>query len=247
MNQRTVSIYLILDDAESPRYVGRSFDPARRPQDHLRKHPEWAKSYRLLESVSVGTRWQDRERYWIAYYRRFASLENIARGGGSAGPKSPDAIRRQREKVLGRKQSPETIAKIREALRRRTPEQWAAIGAKVSQSKKGKVPNWTPEGKQRTIEALKRRGSPMQGKRHSAETIAILRIKNRRPPNSGRFQPGKPNPKSEAWRRAVSVALTGRRLSEETKQKIREKRALQDMSSRRKRPAITESQLCLEI
>lgn len=232
---RPVSIYLILDDAECPRYVGRSFHPNRRPLDHLRKYPEWAKTFRVLELVSSNVRWQERERYWIAYYRRFANLENIARGGGSAGPKSPDTIRRQREKLLGRRRSPEVIAKIKEALRRRTPEQRTAIASKISLAKKGKSPYLSESERLRRSLALKGNAF-MKGRRHSEETRKRIGEKSKgHPPNRGSFSADKPPlPRTLEWIEKIRVANLGKRHSEETKAKIRQKRALQDMSSRRK-------------
>jgi hypothetical protein len=228
---KPIAIYLVLDDAERPRYVGRSVRPRVRIMEHARRHV-WAHSLRILEWVPLGVRWQERERYWIRYYRRFSQLENVNDGGGACIVKSEETKRRFREKMTGRRHSPETLVRIRDTVRRRSPEQQAEINQRISAAKKGKVPKWSPEGKQRTIDMLKRRGSPMEGKKHSPETIALLRIKNKRPPNAGSFQLGKPNPKSDAWRQAMSRVMTGRKLSEETKQKIREKRALQDMSSR---------------
>lgn len=214
---RPVAIYLILDESESPRYVGRTFHSNRRPLDHFRKHPDWAKSSRLLEVVPDGVRWQDRERYWIAYYRRFASLENIARGGGSAGPKSPDAIRRQREKVLGRKNTPEQRAKISYGLKGKH------AGGRHN---KGKVRTEAMRLRMAEIsKALwvsgKIKGNT--GRRHSEETRLIIGEKSKgRPPNSGSFQKGVPSPKSEAWRLKVSLANRGKTVSAETRRKIRE-------------------------
>lgn len=243
---RTVAIYLILDDAESPRYIGRTFHPHRRPLDHIRNHPDWGRTYRVVEVVADGVRWQERERYWIAYYRRFAPLENIARGGGSAGPKSPDAIRRQREKITGRKMSDASIERMREAIRSRSPEKRAEIGRRISEAKRGRSPILTDAERQRRADAA-RGNKNMLGKQHSIESRRIIGEKSKgRAVNSGSFQKGVFRPKSEEWKRKRSLSQKGKKLSEETKQKIREKRALQDMSSRRKSRNV-EAQQWLQI
>lgn len=99
---KTVSIYLILDEAECPRYVGKSNNPSSRCGLHLKvnKEKSWA-NYRILEVVAIDVRWEDRERYWIAYYRqRCNTLENITRGGGGA------------SWINGRKLSIEHVAKL---------------------------------------------------------------------------------------------------------------------------------------
>lgn len=240
---KPIAIYVVLDEAECPRYVGRTFDPSRRLLEHARKWV-WVKGIRTLEWVTDGVRWQDRERYWINCYRRFALLDNIARGGGSAGPKSEESKRKFREKMVGRKLSVETRRRIVLAIANRPLERKIAIARKISEAKKGKVPNWSAEGKARTIAVLKRIGSPMAGKKHSDETKRLIGEKGKgRPPNSGSFQKGRVAPKTEEWKHKMSQIMKGRRLSESTKQKIREKRALQDMSSRRKKHSATaESQ-----
>lgn len=186
-----IAIYLILDEAETPRYVGKTIRPLRRPLDHLRRHPEWAHSFRILEIVGEGSRWQDRERYWIAYYRRFAILENIARGGGSAGEKSAAAIEQFQQKMRGRGRSAETVSRIKQAIRNRTPEERAAIADKISAAKKGRAVNHTPEGRQRSLQALEQNRGSFAGRHHSAAALLKISENQRgRAPNSGSFQKG---------------------------------------------------------
>lgn len=105
---RNVAIYLVLDDAESPRYIGKSVAPIQRCQKHLRRQ-SWAASYRILEWCPEGA-WESREKYWIAYYRRRYPrwMENISKGG--SGTTAP--VR------LGHKSSAESNRKRSESLER---------------------------------------------------------------------------------------------------------------------------------
>jgi len=183
-----IAIYLILDDAECPRYVGKSYRPGCRVLDHFRMFPAWAKSWRVLEWVEQGVRWQERERFWIKYYRRFCAMENVARGGGSSSPKSPKTIALHAAKIRGQKRSEETRANLRLAIARRSPERKREIAAKISAAKRGRSPRLTDAERERRRLAIA--GKKLhQGHRHSAETIAILRAKNMgRAPNSGSFK-----------------------------------------------------------
>lgn len=61
------------------------------------------------------------------------------------------------------------------------------------------------------------------GSRHSAETRHKIGLKSKgHPPNRGSFQPGRPSPKSAAWRLKMSAIMAGRRVSDDTKRKLSE-------------------------
>lgn len=113
---KRAAIYLITDDAETPRYVGKSADPRQRCQRHLLRHA-WAHAYRVLEWVADSDRWQDREKFWIRYYRRFSKLENVTEGGGSCVEHSPETLQKMRYT-----KSPEQRAQISATIRRRWRE-----------------------------------------------------------------------------------------------------------------------------
>lgn len=199
-----------------------SEETRRRVSESLKGRTPWNKGVRGIIKLSEDTRRKISE----ANRGKASPLRGIKRDP-SIGAKISAAN-------TGRKRPAEEAARMRDALNRRTPEQWAAIGRRISESKRGKSPNLSDAERLRRSKAA-RGNSNMRGKHHSAATRKIIGEKGRgRPPNSGSFQPGKPSPKSAAWRAAMSARMTGRKLSEETKQKIREKRALQDMSYRRK-------------
>lgn len=98
MTKRTWTIYALTDPrTEEVRYVGVSVRPKARYNEHLsnavkggRTHRDcWIRSliyqeirpgYLVLEEVPEES-WQERERYWIAYYRERGHLTNITDGG----------------------------------------------------------------------------------------------------------------------------------------------------------------------
>lgn len=165
---KSVAIYLITDEAETPRYVGKSATPRHRFMRHLLRST-WAVSYRILEWVEPGIRWQDRERYWIRYYRRFAPLENISKGGGGIEHtdvtraklryvKSPehrlkiaDTVRLRWRQGFFSAPSPETVERIRDAKNRNRA---LYVGNAWGRAGRGqKRPKRSPETKRRQAEA----------------------------------------------------------------------------------------------
>lgn len=83
-------IYLICDSVNRPQYIGKTNNLAKRFYAHCRRG-EWAYSITVIEKVKDDDRWQDRERFWIAYYSRWYTLKNIAKGGqGGSGPRSAE-------------------------------------------------------------------------------------------------------------------------------------------------------------
>lgn len=75
------------------KYIGKAYDPHRRYDQHLTKSSlavnAWVRSVRLkgqnpelkiLEQVSYMY-WQERERYWIWFFRHFLKLLNVTDGG----------------------------------------------------------------------------------------------------------------------------------------------------------------------
>lgn len=146
-----VYIYALIDpDTKAVRYIGRSVSPQDRFYGHMSKCEEgkthchrWLKSLKrkgkqpIMEIVEQATpnTYQEREAYWISYYRSIgAPLTNLAAGGdgalgtahtaeakqrmseyaksiGRKPPLTPEVIEKRRKKVTGRKDSTEVRKK----------------------------------------------------------------------------------------------------------------------------------------
>lgn len=106
--------------------------------------------------------WQERERYWIEHFSKISPLTNLDSGGRNGQLKSEETRAKIRAKALGRKQSPESIAKMKATkLATLTPERRENIAA----AKRGK--KWSDERKAAHSLALK-------GRKHSEETRAKI-------------------------------------------------------------------------
>lgn len=98
-NRSPVQIYALTDpDTDEVRYVGKARDAKHRLASHYRdaRHRKtkvyaWINSLasqsktvglRILEEVAESD-WEQRERHWIAYYRTFGQLTNLADGGNN--------------------------------------------------------------------------------------------------------------------------------------------------------------------
>lgn len=179
-------IYCLIDPRNGQiRYVGKTNNLRTRYTMHLLEKRNTRKNAWLKSLSKVGARplmevlevfensndldWQDGERFWISYLRFLGENLTNHDSGGNAGRRqcqeTKDAIR---AKAIGRKQSPETIAK----------------------SKATRLERLTPELRERLrLVNL--------GRKHTDET-----------------------------KRARSIALTGRPVSEETRRKISESNKL---------------------
>ena len=131
VNNRPVFIYLLLDGNGAPLYVGKTINPSLRPKDHRKRFPE--AQYVIVEKVSASERWQDRERFWIAYYRQWFALANKAPGGGGMGPLTEEQRTRISLKQKGVPKSPQAVANMKAAKR---PSQTAEAKRKVSEFQK---------------------------------------------------------------------------------------------------------------
>lgn len=67
-----VAIYILRDQENAVRYVGKSFNPYHRFTVH-RKAKGWPSTYEVVEWVSQSE-WPARELHWIAEYRKQGSL-----------------------------------------------------------------------------------------------------------------------------------------------------------------------------
>lgn len=132
---KPTAIYALLDPRTAePRYIGKSVQPKERFWLHLHysRHPELQKSQmsykdrwiasllhagaepRMVIIEWTGSKWQDRERFWIALFLCLGfKLTNTTKGGdGIDAPRTKE----WREKIgaahRGKKRSQETIEKV---------------------------------------------------------------------------------------------------------------------------------------
>lgn len=110
-----VAIYALYDATLRVRYVGMSRNIDGRITTH-RRRKDWLYGYEILEwAESDG--WQERERYWIAFYRQVYQLENIARGGAGH-PHTEQSRAKISAANKGRIKSPSEIANMMASRKR---------------------------------------------------------------------------------------------------------------------------------
>ena len=108
---RPVAIYLLLDEAGVPRWVGKTENIINRMKQHRYARP-WVRSCPIVECADLRN-WREREQDWIARGRRAGwPLENKDFGGGAGGwHQSPEAKARISASKRGKRNSPEAIAR----------------------------------------------------------------------------------------------------------------------------------------
>lgn len=217
LNSETTFIYALVDpNTQQIRYVGKSNDPQVRLYRHFREKGntykvKWLQSLKekgqtpeilILEEVHVS-QWQERESYWISFYRaQGLDLANGTDGGDG---------------IHGMKHTPEARAKISEAGkgnqyskgRKHPPEEIARRAAsmkghEVSEETREKI-SASKRGKPRSPETIAKMSASLTGRKQSAEMIEKKR---------GRKV-------SEETKMKMSLAAKGRIVSEETKAKLR--------------------------
>jgi hypothetical protein len=149
---RPVAIYVLLDETDEPRWVGKTIALHGRLGRHSYDRP-WFRTYVVLEWATRAT-WIERERYWIAFGREFGwRLENRAGGGeGSHGFKMPEWFGPYiSAKFRGQKLSPDHVAKLKAKWAERKTAGWvfpeegkrrisaANKGRKLSEEHKAKI------------------------------------------------------------------------------------------------------------
>jgi group I intron endonuclease len=216
---KSVFIYALIDPTTNEmHYIGKSKHPKRRLTDHMSlSQPQnealigWLRTLKesglrptlqILEEVP-SDQWQDRECYWIAYYREHnAPLTNID-AGGLHSPLSSSTKAKLRDANLGKDRGPEFSAKMIEVMadkkgKKRPPE----VGTKVSATKTGTTrPPFSDEwrkniaessrGRKHTPESIEKIAAAKRGKKHSPETLAKMSLSHKKrqsikqsPPNS---------------------------------------------------------------
>jgi len=179
----------------------------------------------IIEEVAAPHTWQDRERYWIAEYRRLGfDLCNQSSGGeGSPGVlksaetraklsaaskgrmQSPETKARRSASCKGRKVSPVILKKIRETVANRSPERRAEIAAKMAAARVGMKHSMASRQKMRKSHLGILRG------KHSEETRAKIGAGNK-----GRRM-------SAEQRAKLSMAITKRMADPDIRRQISEK------------------------
>lgn len=147
-------IYLVTDENSLPRYVGKAVSVRYRFAEHRKIH-QWAVQVFVIEEVKTPDTWQEREKFWIAYYSMYFTLENKTPGGNGSGPWSEARKQRKRQS----KRSKEAIEAHRQSMKDRGPELEADRRQRISQTLKRNSPR-SSEVYQRIAESRKRNAKP---------------------------------------------------------------------------------------
>lgn len=194
----TTFIYALVDpETKQIRYIGKSNNPTVRLYRHLKEKQHtyknmWIKSLRdrgfvpevqIIEEVSIE-RWQERERYWIAFYRaQGLDLANGTDGGDG---------------VHGRKRTPEERARISEALkgnqyskgRKHPPEEIARRAAAMKghsvRPDTGEKIAATKRGKPRSEATKAKLSAALTGKTLPEERVAKMRERKQSPESNAK-------------------------------------------------------------
>lgn len=153
--EKVIYIYSLKDPRDYQiKYIGKTIDIDRRYKQHIKNYTNkkslknsWISSLLqyglqpMLEIVEIcdESKWQEREQYWIKYYKELGfDLKNMTNGGdGNTGLKMSDTSKEKiRRANLGKKSSKEKIAKI---------SNWAKGNNKIQKnlklgSKKSQIP-----------------------------------------------------------------------------------------------------------
>lgn len=227
-----VYIYGLYDPrTDACRYVGKTINLRQRFYGHVKylaqdykshwinelKHEGLKPTMRVLEEIhnSDDTDWQHRERYWIGRMLiEGCRLTNLDSGGIAGCRKSEASREKNRIAALGKKRTPESLAKLSSSLRGRPVSQ--ETRDKIRNSQLGKFVSEETRSKIRaarakqiiTPETRAKLSAISKGRKPSPQTIAasILAHKNRIV--------------SEETRAKMRAAKLGRPLSSEHRAKL---------------------------
>lgn len=203
-----VYIYALLDIELRVRYIGKSLNPYKRFQSHV-KEKVWPAQFVIIDICSEFN-WKQQERYWIKFYREIGCpLENRHKGGAGwgihnaltgkkislslRGRSRPDWVREKISKGnRGQIRSEESKLKMSIAAKNRSDWYWTGkhlpeeMKLKISATQKGRPPfPHGEEGIRKIKEARANQIPPMLGKVHSEETRRKMSLsaKNRKEQN----------------------------------------------------------------
>lgn len=169
--------------------------------------------------------WQRLERYWISFYRNMECyLVNLDSGGTGGKLRSEETKMKIGNGNRGKKQSPEVVEARRQRMlgRKLTPEHVA----NMSKSKKGiPVGKYSPERVEKTAKALRGKKRPPRSK-ETCEKLSKANTGKKRSDetraNISKAQKGKKKgPYTPEHCAAISAGLKGRKTPEEVKEKQR--------------------------
>lgn len=180
--QTTTFIYALIDPiTEEVRYIGKSNNPRKRYINHTTSHhfqvhkSNWIKKLQsqgmqpillILEEVPISN-WQERERYWISYYREHGcNLINRTDGGDGLTKLSPEHRAKIGLAGKGKKRSPKTKERCKTAAQNRSASpEWRA---KLSESAK-KRPPMSPETRAKIAATKKAQAATPEGRANIAK------------------------------------------------------------------------------
>lgn len=197
-------IYRLIDPrTNETRYVGKTNNPERRYKEHCKndnKYPihTWINKLKLLELQPImevieecdDAIWNEREIFWVDYYRRISGRLLLNCNDGGIGGHNPSEETRLKMSASQRNRLPaseETRRKIADTKRGkpRSPE----LCRQMSEARKGKRPNAEArqkmsearKGKAQSEEHKRKRAEANRGKKHSDEARQKISIsaKNR--------------------------------------------------------------------
>ena len=231
----TIYIYALkCSDTLQVRYIGKARNPKKRLWGHVSEAKKGANTHKnnwLNKLLSEGKRpkvevveettdekWEERERFWIAFYKN-DYLTNATPGGEGGGmakgfKHSAETIAKMQAAAAGRAIKPETKAKLAAANlgKKHSPEakdkvSSASTGRQHTEEAKAKIAA-AHLGKVRTLESCSKQATANTGKRQALETIAK---------KSASLKAFYADPEA---RKRVSEAGRGKKRSLETRAKI---------------------------
>lgn len=221
---RTGFVYALCEpDGVTIRYIGKTINMRQRLHGHLSRSElkrktrknSWIKALlargerpkmNLIEEVTDETCLNEREVFWIAFYRFVGvNLTNETAGGDGWSP-TPDSVEKLRRSLTGRKFSAETCARISAVQKGKVVSEDAR--RKMSAAHKG---NKYAAGAVRSPETRAKLAEAQRGRKPSQATLAKLR--------GNKHAQGLT--RSAETRAKISASRKGHKISEETRAKMR--------------------------